>query len=341
MITAKDSEFHPSDPKEWRWTETTPLIFSVPEAGILGNLYVAARPNLGVALSAVAVAQGFCRQAYEMDFSDSQVHLPCPDDFLGYTLENGLSVELVKPPKEYRFRYEYKGDPSACAFDLKFRSIHEPFDCLDPAQNPMMEKPGGHSYDSRLGDQWGNKSADEKYPNGHYEMIGHVTGELLLRGKTYKVDCYDCMDHSWSRRTEVSKRSVCFLTAAFGEDYGIHLAVPMDVGRDETTYDGFRFGFVVEDGQTYGVVDAKVDGATTDMLPMSAHVTCTDTRGKTHEFYGAAVGGHPWYNFNPSHVCFQSLMRWQQGNRIGYSEMGNIFGLEFLAERKSRHGRER
>ena len=69
------------DPSILNWTETMFMIFSVPEAGILGNLYVLARPNLGVATSAVMVQQGFCRQPYEIDFSDPQVHLPCPQSF--------------------------------------------------------------------------------------------------------------------------------------------------------------------------------------------------------------------------------------------------------------------
>ena len=66
MITEKDSAYHPRDPAEWRWTETTPLIFSVPEANILGNLYVASRPNLGVALSSIAIGQGICRQSWKI-----------------------------------------------------------------------------------------------------------------------------------------------------------------------------------------------------------------------------------------------------------------------------------
>src|SRR5215208_8180928 len=158
MISPNDSEFHPRDPSNWRWTETTPLIFSVPEAGILANVYVAARPTLGVALSSIAVGQGFCRQPYEMDFTDSQMHLPCPESFTKYTLANGLGVEVTKPPTEYRFSYEYQlGD--SCSFDLEFRALHEPFDATDPAHNPMLERKAGHAVDERLGDEWGNTSA--------------------------------------------------------------------------------------------------------------------------------------------------------------------------------------
>ena len=331
MIGAHDAEFHPREPSNWRWTETTPLIFSVPEAGILGNVYVAARPGLGVALSSVAVAQGFCPQPYDIDFTDSQMHLPCPESFLRYTLPNGLSVEVTKPPTEYRISYEYTlGD--SCGFDLCFRALHEPFDATDPAHNPLAEA----APDERLGDEWGNQSSHA----GHYEMMGHVTGELRLRGRTYEVDCYDVMDHSFGTRTETSRRAVSFISAVFGPDYGLHLAVPLDVIAGETVYDGVRLGYVMEDGALFGIVDADVVSSSgTDMLPMNAHIRATDVRGRRHELYGAAIAGHPWYSFNPSHVCFQSLMRWHRGDRVGHGEMGDIFGLEFLAERRSRSGR--
>ena len=336
MITAADSDYHDSDPADWRWTETTPLIFSVPEHGILGNIYVASRPNLGVALSTVTIGQGFCRKPYEIDFSDAQMHLPAPKSFTDYTLENGLSVKVLKAPTEYQFTYEYK--LGGTSFDLHFEGLHEPFDANDSAQNPMLNRTAGAVKDSRFGDEWGN-SGEEQVKKGHYEIMGHITGELTLRGKSYEVDCYDVMDHSFGTRTETSKRAVSFISAVFGEDYGIHVAVPMEVRGDDTEYEGFRFGYVMENGELFGVVDARVESSSgTDMLPMNAHIVAEDVRGKKHVLYGAATAGHPWYNLNPSHVCFQSLMRWHLGDRVGYGEMCNIFGLEFLAARKSRHG---
>lgn len=339
MIRPEDCAYHPSDLKEWRWTETTPLIFSIPQERILGNLYVASRPNLGVALSAIAVVKGISRQAYEIDFCDAQMHLPAPKNFTNYELDNGIRVEVTDPPVEYRFRYAYKGGDE-CSLDLTFRGIHHPFDCEDPDENPLLAKPQGHAYDSRLGDQWGNRSADATFASGHFNTIGHTTGELILRGKSYKVDSYDCMDHSWSRRTEVSRRAVAYLSACFGPNYGVHMAVPLDLVGGETVYEKLRFGFVVENGETFGLVDAEVDGATTDMMPVSCWVKATDTRGKVHRFSGALIAGHPWDNFNPSHIAFQSLMRWQsEDGRVGYSELANIFGREFMHAKLSRSAR--
>lgn len=335
MITARDGDFHPVARSNWRWAETTPMTFSVPAAGILGNLYIAARPNLGVALSSVAIVKGFAFEPYEVDFSDAQMHLPCPDNFLKYELESGLAIEWTTPTRDFHVTYAYK--LGGCSFDLRFRGLHAPFDPDDPAQNPLLASAHGSAVDERLGTQWGNPSSDPDNPSGHFEVFGHITGDLELRGRHYKVDCYDCIDHSWSRRTETSKRAVSWISAVFGDDYGIHLAMLLDVRDGRTVYDSLRFGYVMDDGGVFGIVEATVEGYGHRFNPMRVRLVATDVRGKRHEMFGEAVAVHPWYNFNPSHVAFQTLMQWRCGSRIGHSEMADIFGLEFLAARNSHH----
>lgn len=330
MITAADSEFHPRDPDDRTWTETTVLMFTVPEAGILGNAYVLARPNLGVALSSIVIGRGFCRQPYEIDFTDPQMHLPCPESFASYSLANGLTVDAFDGPKGYRMTYE--NALGAARFDLTFRGNHEPFDPHDPAMNPLLEAGQAAPADSRMGAEWSN---------GHFEAKGHVTGELELRGTRYEIDCWEGMDHSWGPRPEVGTRSVSWLELNFGPDLAFHLAVPMRLEHGVITYDPLRFGFVVDRGEVHGLVEATVEAERVDLLPISNHVTVSDVRGRRWEFYGAAVGGHPWYSFNPCHTCFQSLMRYEHDGAVGYGEMGDIFGLDYLAERMSRSGRQR
>lgn len=331
MITAKDSEFHPVARDNWRWAETTPLSFSVPEAGILGNLYIAARPNLGVALSSVGIVQGFRFQPYEVDFSDAQMHLPCPDNFTDYELASGLSVKVVQAPHRVHFRYSYKLS-DACSLDLQFRGLHEPFDAADPAQNPLLASAAGRRYDERLGTQWGNPSSSAD-PSGHFELFGHITGHLVLRGKRYEVDCFDCVDHSWSTRTETSKRAVSWISAVFGEDYGVHMAMLIDQRGGRTLYESLRNGYVMRDGRVLGLVAATVDARHAHHCPMTCRIVATDVEGGRHELLGTAVAVHPWYNYNPSHCAFQSLMRWQTPDgRLGHSEMADIYGLEYLAE---------
>lgn len=335
MITARDSDFHSVPRSNWRWTETTPLSFSVPQAGILGNLYIAARPNLGVALSSVGVVQGFRFEPHDVDFSDAQMHLPCPANFTDYELASGLRVHVTRPPREAHFQYEYKLG-GGCAFDLTFRGLHEPFDADDPSHNPLLRTDAGKRFDERLGTQWGNPSADPANPSGHFELMGHITGHLVLRGVRYAVDCYDCVDHSWSSRTETSKRAVGWMSAMLGADYGLHMAMLLDLRDGRTVYESLRNGYVMEDGEVHGLVEATVEATHAHHCPMTCRIVAIDVRGHRHEVHGNAVAVHPWYNYNPSHVAFQSLMQWRCGDRIGHSEMADIYGLEYLAERKSR-----
>lgn len=328
MITDADSEFHPRDPDDRTWTETMFLPFAIPDEGIFGNVYVLARPNVGIATSSILIGKGFCTQPYEIAFTDPQVHLPCPESFAKFTLGNGLSVN-APTPKEYDVSYE--NTLGACSLDLSFRALHEPFDPGDPEQNPLLAADRSTG-DSRHGDEW---------ENGHFEVKGHITGNLELRGKKYKVDCYDGMDHSWGPRTETGTRSVAWVSVNFGPELAVHLAVLIDLRDGQVRYEKLRFGFVVENGEVHPVVDADIRAEHTQLLAINNHIRITDARGKEYEFFGTAISSHPWYNFNPSHVSYQGVFRYHWGDKVGYGEMADIYGLDYLAERMSSHGRAR
>jgi hypothetical protein len=97
----------------------------------------------------------------------------------------------------------------------------------------------------------------------------------------------------------------------------------------------------MDHGEVFGLVDASVQATRVDMLAMNCRIRATDVRGHEYELFGTAVGGHPWHSFNPCHVCYQVLMRYQLGSHVGYGEFGDIFGLDYLADRMSRTGRHR
>jgi hypothetical protein len=326
VITPADAEFHPRDPSIMNWTETMFMIFSVPEAGILGNVYVLARPNLGVATSAVMVQQGFCRQPYEIDFCDPQVHLACPESFRDFTLPNGLSLAVTEPMLGYHLDYE--ASSGACRFELDFSALMPPFDMHDPAENQLHVD----------GDDWAEPHKSGAVPaKGHFDVLGRVTGEFELRGRRYEVDCVDGMDHSWGPRSEESagtgSRAAGWMHVAFGDDFGLHLALKLDIRNGEVVYDGLRFGYVMEDGEVFGLVEAEVTATRVDMLGVSNHIQARDVRGREYEFFGTAVAAAPWYTFNPCCASFQSLYRYQHEGRVGYCEAADIFGLNFLGER--------
>nr|WP_223204813.1 hypothetical protein [Gordonia jinghuaiqii] len=304
------------------------MVFSVPEAGILGNAYVLCRPNVGTTISAVVVHSGFC-DAHEIDFTDPQVHVPAPESFSKFALPTGLSLEATNAPRDFRVNYEHA--LGACRFDLQFEGLHDPFDVHDRSQNPLVTDTSAE-LDTGLGDVWAN---------GHYDMIGHVTGHLELRGKQYEVDCYDGMDRSWGPRAEIGNRGAAWIHVTFDDGFGLHLGMALGIRGGEIVYEGFRFGYVVENGELYGIVDAQVEASRVDLVAVTNHITATDIRGKKHEFFGSAVGGAPWYSFSPAYVSAQSLFRYEDRGRVGHAEATDVLGLEFLAQHTSRHGRMR
>lgn len=325
MITAADSEFHERDPAESTWAETVVLIFSVPEAQIMGNAYILARPNIGVVCSSVILFQGINPNPYTIDFIDARMHLPCPPSFLDMKLDSGLTLKALEPPRDFQFTYQ--DTHGAASFDLNFRSVHEPFDTHDPNHNPLM---AAGQDDMGYGDAWAN---------GHLDVVGHITGDLELRGKQYKVDCYDGMDRSWGPREEWGGRAVTWLHIPFGEEFGLHIAVTMDLRDGRIVYDGLRFGYVYENGEMFGVVDARMEAERVNMMPVSNRVWVKDARGREFEFRGTAVAASPWYQFIPAYVCFHTLMRYEHEGKVAHAEMGDIFGMDWLGDRMSRHAR--
>lgn len=328
MIKPEDSEFHTSDPSQTNWAETIVLIFSVPEAGILGNAYVLARPNIGVAATSIVVFQGFKTQPYQIDFLDPRMHEPCPASFLDMQFEsNNFVVQTLDAPKDFRFAYD---DPhGACAFDLTFKSLHQPFDTHDPDENPLIE---AGKTDMGYGDAWAN---------GHLDCIGHTTGSLTLRGQEYEVDCFDGMDRSWGPREEWGGRAVTWTHVTFGAEFGLHLAMTMSLKDGRIEYDELRFGYLHEHGEVFGITEARMEAERVDFVPVSNRIWCKDSRGQEHEFFGTAVCGAPWYQFIPAYVVFHTLMRYTDGERVGYTEQGDIFGMDWLGDRFSSHARVR
>jgi hypothetical protein len=328
VITTEDLEFHRRSAADAIWTETTYLAFHVPEAALLGTLYVLARPNLGVALSSVVIARGFRTHAHEVDFCDPQIHLPCPESYSDFTLRNGLSVS-AKSLTAWDFSYQH--NLGYCDFSLHFEAAHHPYDPLDPAQNPLA-KPKSTESDQLIGDAWSN---------GHFDIKGRITGSLTLYGTRYEIDCFDGMDRSWGPRNETPQRATAYVSANFGERLAIWLTMTLDVkDTSRIVYDRVNSGFVVSDGEVTPVVEASVRADSEDMLARRDQITVVDARGRRFELSGTAIGTRPLGSFNPSIAAFQSLMRYECGDLVGYGGHGKLFGLAYLNRMLASRGDE-
>jgi hypothetical protein len=315
MIQHSDFCFHPSDPKEIAWTETLFMIFSVPEAGISGNLYTLARPNLGVCHSSIEIHRGFCLEPWKIHHNDSQMHLACPADFSDFTLANGLTF---KAHDARRCQFSYRSLDGNCALEIGFEAVCDPYDPHDPADNPLVGGAKVAGYDG--------------WNNGHMEGKGRMTGWLRLRGRDYQVDCIDGMDKSWGVRRDWGNKGATWVQVSLGDDLNAFMVFGLAFENKEVVYGPFNYGFVAVGGERRPLVKATMRADRSNMLVMRAVVTFEDDRGDTYEAVGTTIAAAPWYNFNPSSAAFQTLMRWESGSRVGHSHIADFAGLGYLSE---------
>ncbi len=319
MITAADFKLHARDPHDRTWTETLFLIFSVPEASISGSVYTLVRPNMGVCHSSIEIHQGICFHPWQIHFADAQMHLPCPEHFDDFSLENGLSFKAFDARDSC---FSYASQDGRCAFELTYRSICDPFDPHDPADNTLLAADQGSAAVEGY-DGWNH---------GHMEGIGRTTGTLRLRGRDYAVDCVDGMDKSWGPRLDWGQQGATWMHVTLGEDFGAFLVFGLAFERKEIVYGPFKFGFVAIDGARRVITKASMTAQRRDLHVTRAHVRFTDDQGKTYDAVGTTVAGAPWYNFNPASAAYQTLLRFECNGRAGYSHIADFAGLGYLAE---------
>ena len=314
MITAADFAFHACDPNDKQWTETLFMIFSVPEAGISGNLYTLARPNLGICHSSIEIHSGMSFHPWQIDHNDSQMHLSCPERFDNFSLDNGLSFQAHSARD---FAFQYRSLDGNCALDLAFKAVCDPFDPHDANDNPLIGSAKVAGYDG--------------WNTGHMESKGKITGTLSLHGRDYQVDCIDGMDKSWGPRKDWGSKGATWVHVNLGDDLGAFLVLGLSFDNKEVVYGPFNFGFLAINGERRSIVRAAMRAQRSDMLVTRAVVEFEDDQGNCYEAVGTTIAAAPWYNFNPSSAAFQTLMRWESGSRVGYSHIADFAGLTYLS----------
>jgi len=315
MITFDDFKFHPRDPKDGSWTETQFVIFSVPEHAISGNLYVLARPNLGICHSSIEIHKGMCFHPWQLHHNDAQMHLRCPERFDDFTLENGLSFKALNARDS---RFNYKSLDGNCALELSFKAVCDPFDPHDPAQVPSLGKGKVEGYDG--------------WNNGHMESKGRISGWLRLRGRDYAVECMDGMDKSWGPRRDWGNKGATWVQVDLGDGRSAFLVLGIQFESKEIKYGPFKYGFLAVDGQRRAIISAELTAQRFDMLVTRADVRFEDDQHEVYVSRGTTIAAGPWYNFNPSSVAYQTLMRWETEGRVGYSHIADFCGHAYLSE---------
>ncbi|WP_281783317.1 DUF7064 domain-containing protein [Sinimarinibacterium flocculans] len=324
MIGPEDADFHCPPDADYRWAETNIFSFLVPEEKLMACIYTVSRPVLGVMAADIVVYGALSSRRAECLYIDSQQHLPAPARLSSYRTANGLSVEAVRPPRDYRINYSGYDDT---ALHVDFRGLMEPFDIHDPDHSPRAVRDAhARVATSGFGAAYG----------GHFDLTGHVTGTLRLRGREYRVDCVETMDHSWGPRIEIGMPSMGWMHAHFGPDFAIHWINTWDMDAPPGEQHRLAHGYVMERGEVHGLTDLKMSVIHVDSVPVSIDVLATDCRGREFSLQGSAQAGAPWVCYTSLWV-YAAMMRWRlDDGRIGYGMAQETQSLQSLTRRQGR-----
>lgn len=323
MITARDLEYHAPPDADHRWAETYFLPIPVPDEHLLVVVYVVVRPTVGVMVNDVVAYGALVDNRAELLYADVQQHLPAPERFSDIDSPSGLRVEAVDPPRGYRIDYVGYDETE---IHVDWTGIMDPFDIHDPDHSPkaaatVEEKHAG----SGLGKAW----------SGHFDMTGRVTGTVTVRGEEFQVDAIERMDHSWGPRDEIDIPAMDSISAHFGEELAMHVISHLDldapIGSDQT----LAHGYVIEDGEVYGVVELEMRTSRAGIIIASMDMKVTDVRGKVFDFHAVADVGGPWIAYT-SHLTWNSMMRWALGDRVGHGVVNENIPLAAATKRRGR-----
>lgn len=323
MITSEDVEYHTPPGADYRWAETYIFPIAIPEERLLVMVYVAVRPTLGVMLNDIYVYGTLTDNRAELLYIDNQVHLPAPERLSDIDSPSGLRIKAVAPPRDYRIDYVGYDDTE---IHVDWCGVMDPFDVHDPNHTPHASL-GNHEQkmaSSGLGRAW----------NGHFDMTGRVTGTVRIRGAEFKVDSLERMDHSWGERGELSLPAMDSISAQFSEALAFHIIAHVDLEAENTRDQTLAHGYVLEDGQQYGLVDMDATTIRLGTSIVSMVLRVTDTRGKEFQLEATPQVGAPWPIY--STTCYTALMRWTCGATAGYGVVMEVLPLPELTRLRAR-----
>ena len=298
MITAKDVDFHHAPGVNHEWAETNFFSFYIPEERLLGTVYTVVRAGLGVCVSEFIVYRGLATDRLNVVHYDVAEHLPMPSSYADYELPNGMHVKAVNAPRDYRI--DYKGRNGA-ELHLDYLGLMHPFDIHDAPQNARAH--------------------------------GDAAAQLLLGGRSYKIDCVDTMDHSWGPRPEHGMHTFCWMHASFGKGLTVHMILHFKPFESRGKQYELAHGYVLREGRVSPVVKATVRADRLGMVGVSMEVDVTDADGGTVSMRGGAIAGGNW----PCYLCLNianTLHQWTTSDgRTGYGVVQDIWTVDGIAER--------
>lgn len=325
-FTAADFEYRAPADADHLWVETILFPVCVPEEHLYALVYVNVRPELGVMWNQVMVCGSLTDTRAELLHYAENPHLPAPERFSDIRSPLGLTVAAVDPPR--RFRVDYAAEDGT-EIHVDWENLMEPFDIHDPAHSPQA----GRAFDIHADVE----SGAAPKPVGHADMTGRCTGTITVRGKTFAVDSVERMDRSWGERDPMKAgKPNHIVSATFGPDLAFHMICPWDPSRTGPGAFTLSHGYVLEDGEVFGLTDElEMTSVDNGLICGGLEMRVRDVRGRSFRLRAVPDVGAPWIAA-PTAVVHNAMMRWFTGDREGYGVVMRTF---FLPDLNHRFGR--
>jgi hypothetical protein len=169
----EDDQYHrlSDDPFE---TETNWWSLNWPERRMGCWAHAAYYPNRGSVTTRLFVWDEDGATPGQLAYYKNTGEQPMPPnpDLRDITFPGGYHHKMLKPAMDYHVTY---ADPERnFAIEFEHRSVHPPRR-FTPGEAPALHNP-------------------------HFDQLGHITGELKLRGEKIPIDCYSVRDRTWGPR---------------------------------------------------------------------------------------------------------------------------------------------
>lgn len=324
MIAAEQVDYQMPPDAAFDWVETWLFPVVVPEAGINVMIYVAARPALGTVANQIVIGGSLTDTKAELLHYYDHQHLPLPKTFSDFTLPSGLTLKATKPPREFRIDYVGK---DGTEIHVDWIGLMDPFDIHDPNHSPQA---------GRAEDMHADIDAGAKHQAGHFDMTGRATGTLTVRGKTFKIDCVERMDHSWGPRDPTVIKNMYIVSATFDENLAFHMICPWNPDAPHGQQFQLTHGYVLDHGKVYGLTsNAKMTSVQHGLVCSSVTMQVEDIRGKVYDMVATVDVGFPWTPY-PSALTHNTLMTWHMDGRVGYGVVLANYNLGYLNQKMGR-----
>lgn len=292
----------------WYWG------FNVPEAKINCFAYCWTHPNLDVVTGGLMIYQGMKAQALACELFDIRAFnkmAPIVGDGSLIRFPNSMRVEVIEPLHHMRLTYDDPGRQTSVNVDIRATAP------------PLM-----------------------RANNQHFEQVMKVTGDLVLRGQAYTVDCHNVRDRSWGEPRPEDHAPLppyTWVTGVFGDDFAFNLGAHDDPARGPEwagVYD-LPAASIVKDGWVQvGGEQRRLKRASKITRrefplcrPLAHEIELEDTDGRIYAISGEVVAQSCWSGWPNANVWLGLVeWSWDEQHRL-WRDAGSAVERLYLAFR--------